>query len=217
MKQEEALYKELGRITKEKSEWYNSVEMAGSLLEYPSVKIQAKALWLIGEFGLNYPDKMNGYLEKIVGLLSSSNALLRGRAVNALGRIGRADYTLIYPFWEQIMTMANDTDPNVRMLFVWASENIATNSPQLYKEYMDFFSKMLDDASIKVRMEAPEMFRVLAKRTPEFIQPCLSKLKFLSKNDSNRVVHVHTSGALKAYANFRPEFYSKNKVTTIDP
>lgn len=49
------LYKELGELTKDKSRWKESIPNVSSLLTHESVKIQAKALWLLGEMGLMYP------------------------------------------------------------------------------------------------------------------------------------------------------------------
>lgn len=47
-------------------------------------------------------------------------------------------------------------------------------------------------------MEAPEIFRVLGKRKPDFVRPYLEKLTYLSENDNNRVVRIHSVGAIKA-------------------
>lgn len=51
---EAKLYKELGVLTKEKEKWEESIPYVSSLLNYESVKIQAKVLWLLGEMGLLY-------------------------------------------------------------------------------------------------------------------------------------------------------------------
>jgi len=84
------------------------------------------------------------------------------------------------------------------MNFIWASENIATNSPELFKNIMDTFRVLLDDKHIRVRMEAPEIFRVIGKRKPDYVVPYLSKLKEMSENDEDRVVRIHSAGAIKA-------------------
>ena len=47
-------------------------------------------------------------------------------------------------------------------------------------------------------MEAPEMFRVLGKRCPEFARPYIEKLQRIAENDDNRVVRIHCLGAIKA-------------------
>ena len=52
---ESVLYKELGVLTKDKSKWEENIPYVSSLLDHESVKIQAKALWLLGEMGLVYP------------------------------------------------------------------------------------------------------------------------------------------------------------------
>jgi hypothetical protein len=47
-------------------------------------------------------------------------------------------------------------------------------------------------------MEAPEMFRVLGKRRPEYVIPYLAQLQRLSQTDDNDVVRIHCMGAVKA-------------------
>ena len=49
---ESELYKELGILTKAKDRWKESIPYVSSLLNHESEKIQAKALWLLGEMGL---------------------------------------------------------------------------------------------------------------------------------------------------------------------
>ena len=46
---ESDLYKELGTLTKDRERWETSIPYVSSLLSHDSVKIQAKALWLLGE------------------------------------------------------------------------------------------------------------------------------------------------------------------------
>ena len=63
---------------------------------------------------------------------------------------------------------------------------------------MPVFEKLLHDSDEKVRMEAPEMFRVLGKRRPEFVMPYVERLQQISETDENRVVRIHCLGAIKA-------------------
>ena len=49
------LYQNLGALTKKRDEWEANIPYVSSLLESDSVKIRAKALWLLGEMGLAYP------------------------------------------------------------------------------------------------------------------------------------------------------------------
>ncbi len=198
---ESELYKELGILTKDKSKWEESIPYVSSLLGSESVKIQAKALWLLGEMGLEYPYAVQGSVCDIASFCDSTEPLLRERAVNALGRIGRADYHLIEPYWKELFRFATDQEPKVRLSFIWASENIATNTPDIYEDHMPVFEELLHDADDKVRMEAPEIFRVLGKRRPEFVRPYLEQLKVLSETDENRVVRIHCLGAIKASGN----------------
>ena len=194
---ESELYKELGILTKDKNRWKENIPYVSSLLAHESVKIQAKALWLLSEMGLAYPQSVQDTVPVIATFLDSPEHLLRERAVNALGRIGRADYALIEPYWADLFRFASDEEPKVRLSFVWASENIATNTPDIYEHYMPIFEKLLDDVDDKVRMEAPEIFRVLGKCRPEFIKPYAEQLRRISETDDNRVVRIHCLGAIK--------------------
>ena len=195
---EAELYKELGDLTKDKDNWKESIPYASSLLTHDSVKIQAKALWLLGEMGLIYPQSVQDVVPTIASFLDSPEPLLRERAVNALGRIGRGSYPVIEPYWTDLFRFAADEESKVRLAFIWASENIATNTPDIYEEHMPVFEKLLHDADEKVRMEAPEIFRVLGKRRPEFVRPYVEQLRKISETDSNRVVRIHCLGAIKA-------------------
>ena len=192
------LYKELGILTKEKDRWGKSIPYVSSLLNHESVKIQAKALWLLGEMSFAYPQSVQETVPTIASFLDSPEPLLRERAVNALGRIGRGSYPVIEPFWEDLFRFATDAEPKVRLAFIWASENIATNTPDIYEDHMPIFSELLHDADDKVRMEAPEIFRVLGKRRPEFVRPYVEQLQHISETDDNRVVRIHCLGAIKA-------------------
>ena len=195
---ETELYKERGILTKDKERWEESIHYVASLLSHESVKIQAKALWLIGEMGLAYPQSVKADVPVIASFLDSKVSPLRERAVNALGRIGRADYHLIEQYWSSLFRFANDEDAKVRLSFIWASENIATNTPDIYESYMPVYEGLLHDTDDKVRMEAPELFRVLGKRRSKFVQPYLETLQHISESDDNRVVRIHCLGAIKA-------------------
>ena len=196
---ETELYKSLGELTKNKADWENSISDVAALLDYDSTKIQAKALWLLGEMGLQHPEKIGKWVPAIAAFLNNPVSLLRERALNALGRIGRADFTLIKPYWKDLFSFAKDEAANVRLNFIWASENIATNTPDIYEGNMDIFAELLSDPDDKVRMEAPEIFRVLGKRKPELVAPYINLLSKISEADSNRVVRIHALGAIKAF------------------
>ena len=192
------LYKELRALTKEKDRWKESIPYVSSLLAHDSVKIQAKALWLLGEMGLSYPQSVQDAVPAIASFLDSPEPLLRERAVNALGRIGRGSYPLIEPYWAGLFRFASDEKAKVRLAFIWASENIATNMPDIYEDHMPAFEKLLHDTDDKVRMEAPEIFRVLGKRRPEIVRPYIEQLRKMSETDDNRVVRIHCLGAIRA-------------------
>ena len=191
------LYQALGALTKDKSRWAESVPYLSSLLSHESVRIQAKSLWLIGEIGLAHPLSVQDTVPVIASFLDSPTPLLRERAVNALGRIGRASFPLIEPYWTDLFRFASDEDAKVRLSFIWASENIAVYTPGVYQDSMPVFEKLLHDTDDRVRMEAPEIFRVLGKRRPELVRPFLEALRQLSETDENRVVRIHCLGAIK--------------------
>lgn len=195
---ESELYKELGALTKDKDKWEEGIAYVSSLLTHESVKIKAKALWLLGEMGLAYPLSVRDAVAAIASFLDSPEPLLRERAVNALGRIGRGDYSLIEPYWTGLFRFASDENAKVRLAFIWASENTAINTPDIYKDYMPFYAELLRDEDEKVRMEAPEIFRVIGKRRPEFVRPYAEQLRQISEKDENRVVRIHCSGAVRA-------------------
>ena len=194
---EKELYAQLSALTKNKAQWKGNIAFVASLLKGQSVKITGKSLWMLGEMGLLYPAEVRLFLEEIAVFLDAEDDFLRERALNALGRIGRAKYTLVQPYWEKMLSLAEDGSPNVRLSFIWASENIATNAPEAYENVIPVFERLLDDENVRVRMEAPEMFRVLGKRKPEYVRHCLEKLRLLSEHDEDRVVRIHAGGAIR--------------------
>ena len=195
---EKELYSHLGELTKDKEQWKENITFVASLLKEQSIKIIGKSLWLLGEMGMLYPEEISPFVEQIAAFLKSNDELLKERALNALGRIGRSDYELIKPYRDEMFLLATDDSPSVRLSFIWASENIATNTPEAYEHFIPIFEKLLDDKNVRVRIEAPEMFRVLGKRKPYFVRHCLNKLKLLSEEDDDRIVRIHAKGAIKA-------------------
>ena len=194
-----AILRELTDITQDKSKWAVSFNLVCDALDIPSENIRHKALFLLGEMGLSYPDNVDhDLIKKIASCRTDSSEKVRAQAVCAMGRIGRGDYHLIVSWLPSMLKMRNDQSENVRMNVIWACENIATQKPELFADQIDVFAEMLEDPADYVRMEAPEMFRVLGKRKPEYVLEYRSQLKELSEDDENRVVRVHADGALKA-------------------
>lgn len=191
------LYRRLGALTRKKEAWKESVPYVGTLLEGQSPRVTAKALWLLGEMGLQYPDEIEPYVAKIASFLDSREELLRERALNALGRIGRARFEAVRPWWEKMFMLAADASSHVKLAFIWASENIATNTPGMYEHYLQPFAVLLHDSDDRVRMEAPEMFRVLGKRFPQMVEPYWDILQWLAENDPHPVVRIHCAGAIR--------------------
>ncbi|MGI5172428.1 HEAT repeat domain-containing protein [Treponema sp. OMZ 840] len=194
--------KELREITKNKENWEASIDyVANKLNEKYSVAVKAKILWLLGEMGLQYPMQIEVYIEKIAHYLDDEHPKLRERAVNALGRIGRSDKNIVRPYMDNIMKMSKDTVEDVRLAFVWACENIATNAPELFCEKLDLFCELMQDTGTRVRIEAPEIFRVMGKRKPHSVKPYLEKLQWFAENDVHPVVRIHSAGAIRMTKN----------------
>lgn len=195
---EKAVLNKLKDLTRNKEEWKTNIDnVAEKLNENYSIAVKAKALWLLGEMGLRYPIEMECHVKDIVSYLDDDNPKLRERSVNAIGRIGRADENLIIPYLDKLMKMRYDESKNVRHAFIWACENIATNAPELFCEKLEIFHEMISDSSQKVRIEAPEMFRVIGKQKPEYVKPYLEKLEWIAENDENPTVRIHSAGAVR--------------------
>lgn len=163
--EDKEILKELREITKTKENWGEVIDdVANKLNENHSVIVKAKILWLLGEMGLNYPKQVETYIIDIAFCLDDEHSKIRERAVNALGRIGRADKNLIIPYFDKIMKMR---------------------------------CEMIQDRGVRVRIEAPEMFRVMGKRKPQCVKPYLEKLQWFADNDTNPVVRIHSAGAIR--------------------
>ena len=189
---------ELKEITRNKESWkVNIKDVAIKLNQNYSNTVKAKALWLLGEMGLKYPIEIEEYIRDIVNYLDDDDSKLRERSLNAMGRIGRADENLITPYIDKLMEMRNNESENVRHAFIWACENIATRAPELFCENLEIFYEMIYDSGDKVRIEAPEMFRVIGKRKPEYVEPYLEKLEVIAENDENPIVRIHSAGAIR--------------------
>lgn len=196
--EDKELLRELRVITKNKENWSANIDnVAGKLNEEHSIEVKAKILWLLGEMGLNYPMQVRIYIEDIVGHLEDEHPKLRERAVNALGRIGRADKNLVISYLDKLMKMKDDQADNVRLAFIWACENIATNAPELFCEKLELFYELISDKGERVRIEASEIFRVIGKRKPQYVKPYLEKLQWFAENDVHPVVRIHSAGAIR--------------------
>lgn len=195
--EKEAL-KELRNIQKDKENWKSNIDFVAERLDEDySVNVKAKALWMLGEMGLLYLQEVEQYIEDIAGYMEDNDSKLRERSINALGRIGRADKNLVIPYFDKLMEARKDEDDAVRLAFVWACENMGTNAPELFCEKLNLFYEMISDSSEKVRMEAPEMFRVIGKRKPHCVEPYLDKLEYHALNDEHSVVRIHCEGAIR--------------------
>lgn len=198
MPDEKDILKELRDITKNKEDWKSKIdEVAVKLKDNHSLAVNAKALWLLGEMGLKNPNEIEPYIKDIVHYLENDNPKLRERSTNALGRIGRANKSLVIPYMDRLMKMKDDESYNVRHAFIWACENIATNAPELFCEELETYYQMIFDSAEKVRIEAPEMFRVIGKTNPDCVKPYLEKLERIAENDEHPVVRVHSASAVR--------------------
>lgn len=193
---------ELRELTKDKENWKANIDDVALKLNYDySADVKAKALWLLGEMGLKYPEEIECHVKDIASYLEDNDPKLRERAANAIGRIGRADNDLVIVYMDKLMKLKDDESFNVRHAFIWACENIASNAPELFCEKLEIFLDMISDSGLKVRIEAPEMFRVVGKRKPDCVKPYLEKLEWISENDENPTVRIHSEGAVRITKN----------------
>lgn len=190
--------RQLRDINKNRECWRENIDdVAAKLNGDYSVAVKAKSLWILGEMGLNYPAEIEAYLEDIVGYMQDDDSKLRERSTNAMGRIGRADKNLVIPYLDKLMNMRFDESENVRHAFIWACENIASNAPELFCEKLEIFYELIFDSGKKVRIEAPEMFRVVGKTKLDCVKPYLDKLEWIAQNDENPIVRIHSAGAVR--------------------
>jgi hypothetical protein len=202
MSDDDFILKDLRDITKNKECWAENIDNVAAILDKEhSDSVKAKALWILGEMGLKHPAEIERYVDAIAGYLDDDNPKLRERSANAIGRIGRADKNLVLSYMDRLMEMRFDESENVRHAFVWACENIALNAPELFCEKLEIFLDMISDTSLKVRIESPEIFRVVGKRKPECVKPYLEKLEWISQNDENSTVRIHSAGAVRITEN----------------
>ena len=202
MSDDDFILKDLRDITKNKECWAENIDNVAAILDKEhSDSVKAKALWILGEMGLEHPAEIERYVDVIAGYLDDDNPKLRERSANAIGRIGRADKNLVLSYMGRLMEMRFDESENVRHAFVWACENIASNAPELFCEKLEIFLDMISDTSLKVRIESPEIFRVVGKRKPECVKPYLEKLEWISQNDENSTVRIHSAGAVRITEN----------------
>ena len=202
MSDDDFILKDLRDITKNKECWAENIDNVAAILDKEhSDSVKAKALWILGEMGLKHPAEIERYVDAIDGYLDDDNPKLRERSANAIGRIGRADKNLVLSYMDRLMEMRFDESENVRHAFVWACENIALNAPELFCEKLEIFLDMISDTSLKVRIESPEIFRVVGKRKPECVKPYLEKLEWISQNDENSTVRIHSAGAVRITEN----------------
>ena len=92
------LYSELSSLTKNKKIWEENIDYVGSLLTNQSSKIIAKSLWMLGEMGLQYPNKTKFYINKIASFLDSPYDLLRERSLITFVRKAHIDIVLLFMF-----------------------------------------------------------------------------------------------------------------------
>ena len=202
MSDDDFILKDLRDITKNKECWAENIDNVAAILDKEhSDSVKAKALWILGEMGLKHPAEIERHVDVIAGYLDDDNPKLRERSANAIGRIGRADKNLVLSYMDRLMEMRFDESENVRHAFVWACENIALNAPELFCEKLEIFLDMISDTSLKARIESPEIFRVVGKRKPECVKPYLEQLEWISQNDENSTVRIHSAGAVRITEN----------------
>ena len=76
-KEDKDILKEIREITKNKEKWEDIIDSVAFFLnENSSIVVKSKILWLLGEMGLNYPNKVRIYIEDIVSYLEDKHPKL---------------------------------------------------------------------------------------------------------------------------------------------
>lgn len=55
----------------------------------------------------------------------------------------------------------------------------------------------MQDKSERVRIETPEMFRVMGKIKPKVVEPYWDKVQCFADNEQHPVVRIHSAGAIR--------------------
>jgi len=156
-----------------------------------------KIYWAIGQIGIHRPEIVKHLLNYAFGDLQNECPAIRENALFAIGRTGRADINLVKDRINEIINLYKDNNPKVRMSMIWACENIANSKADLFEPYIKIFEEMLDDVDEEyVKKEIPEIFRVIGKSNPEFVEQSLEKLKG-KLDDNKKVMRIHVKGAIK--------------------
>ena len=115
---EKEVYQKLIELGKSNDNSNAIIPKVAKYLDFPSNRIKAKVLWMLGELGLKNPQKVVPYVSDIAKELKNEESKIRERAVGALGRIGRGDFDLIEAYIPMILSKAKDPNPDVRMNFI---------------------------------------------------------------------------------------------------
>lgn len=71
---ENEILEELRQIQKSNENWKNHInDVVAKLDESYSVNVKAKALWILGEMGLKYPQQVKPYINQIAGYMDDDN------------------------------------------------------------------------------------------------------------------------------------------------
>lgn len=100
--------------------------------------------------------------------------------------------------------------------FLRTSENAAANTPGIDRNYMQVFERLLHDADDGIRMEAPEICRVLGKRRPEFVRPYADRLQRIPETDSNRAGRISLPGRGQGDCIEAKSFLPADKKRTVE-
>ena len=166
-------------------------EIKASLNEYieylkPSIKIEGdvEKILFIGEFIFFIcNDKCEVKYSKFLQTTKKNKIVIKDKNFKNLGEIelNSTDYCI--------------SEINEDKIYV-----IICIDNRLYKlvdNKLEIFYEMIGDSSEKVRIEAPEMFRVIGKRKRDYVKPYLEKLEWTAENDENPIVRIHSAGAIR--------------------
>ena len=173
----------------------------GAKSQGSNAELRMRACWALGQIGYKAPQDILPAITPLAQCLTDEDAAVRANAVWALGRIGRVNPQAIQPILPDMMGSAGDPEVQVRSNFLSASENIATDQPEWLLPYLPILIRLLDDEDTRsIRRQAPELFRIIAKKRPEMLGEAAGKLESML-DDPDEIVRLNASRALSAIQN----------------
>ncbi len=173
----------------------------GASRQGSNAEVRMRACWALGQIGYKAPQDILPAINPLAECLTDKDASVRANAVWALGRIGRVNPQAVQPILPAMMCSAADPEVQVRSNFLSACENLAADQPEWLLPYLPVFIKLLDDEDTRsIRRQAPEVFRIIAKKRPEMLGEASATLESML-DDQDEIVRLNASRAFNAIQN----------------